>query len=101
MTTLDDWIAALRHPTKYTQTRGVLRRSFSCFCALGVLCDTVDADAWEIEPGGSFSWHGAPNGIPTDPTPDGVDESLIQLAVGMNETGSTFAEIADALEAAG
>ena len=48
----DKWVTALRSG-KYKQTTGALRRvtadGESGFCCLGVLCDVVDPDGWDMK----------------------------------------------------
>lgn len=41
------WIEALRSG-KYRQGRGSLRSESGEYCCLGVLCDLVDPDGWEM-----------------------------------------------------
>jgi hypothetical protein len=42
------WKEALRNETAYQQGKGVLRVDETHFCCLGVLCDIIDPDGWEI-----------------------------------------------------
>ena len=87
------WVAALRSG-KYQQGRDALRTG-DMFCCLGVACDLIDPDAWERDNG-----YGAWQELNTD----GMDLPFIgnadaETLSGMNDSGYTFEEIADYIEA--
>lgn len=109
------WVAALRSG-EYKQLQGALRsdnEAGSCFCCLGVLCDLYTEDKgieWDLRKledesdavpsttvaaWARFSWD--ESGYAKDPfvVIDGKSKKLSAH----NDTGRTFAEIADAIEA--
>lgn len=101
------WVTALRSG-EYRQGAGQLRFE-DTFCCLGVLCDIIDPERW----GASHKWDGLAALLPDQaarlhlgmfanmPNVDGsfydTDGALTSLAT-LNDTGSTFAEIADIIE---
>jgi hypothetical protein len=106
------WLAALRSG-EYKQSRGLLRNFVDRYCCLGVLCD-LHAKAT----GGHWKfgrYHESLTSLPYDvakwaelplPTEGWVTCDVNVGAVGqtrslmaMNDTGSTFTEIADKIEA--
>jgi len=103
-----DWVAALRSG-KYTQAQGRLRISagddesnVDGYCCLGVICD-VTQKRWvrqhtywyalvgsELEP----TWYGMlPKGA------FGLTDNTIRHLANMNDSGKSFNEIADWIEA--
>lgn len=107
-----DWVKALRSGD-YAKGRGALRKGDE-FCCLGVLCDlAVKADAVEpwmyISNEDGASVYGATATLPTpvmrwagltDSNPDVVndDDGTTSLA-DLNDFGTTFTVLADAIEA--
>jgi hypothetical protein len=103
------WVAALRSG-EYDQGTGQLR-SYGRFCCWGVLCDLARSEGigtWDSSDGFDtagavfFSW--PPDSVrkwagvvdPRLPVP--IADDLLPLSR-HNDTGRTFAEIADAIEA--
>lgn len=97
----DKWVAALRSG-QYKQGREYLRRGDQ-YCCLGVLCEVVEVEATETYP--HFSYDGLMTFLPEvaqkrsgmksrDGSLAGATECLAQL----NDSGSTFNEIADLIE---
>lgn len=107
------WLDALRSG-KYVQGRGALRTESDTYCCLGVLCDVVGEEwkrkpsgAWGVElVGGEFVESGVLTPTVRDKCglnacnpevmlPGGVyPEALSEL----NDSGMSFAEIADLIE---
>lgn len=89
------WVAALRSG-KYPQTKAALRTAAG-FCCLGVLCDIVDPSKWREGDRRYTYGYGYVSFLP-----DGIkraynvtnDERLLR----MNDSGTTFPEIADWIE---
>lgn len=90
------WVAALESG-KYTQADGYLNSS-SVFCCLGVLCDVIDPDGWELDTGTSTKRH-----VLTENAFDlgnyavdlGISDSTQGKLIDMNDSeGKTFPEIA-------
>ena len=97
------WIAALRSG-KYEQGKGRLRTNEDKFCCLGVLCDIVDNTKWKW--GGVCNRsHLYENDIALLPSSLNkilfTDIELIrqQTLTSMNDSGKSFKEIADYIEA--
>lgn len=89
----DRWLAALRSGT-YAQGQGNLRDATG-FCCLGVLCDLVDPDGWRSpDLSGAYYWHGC-RLIPKEIA---LDVDYMMTLSGMNDSGSSFSEIADEIE---
>jgi hypothetical protein len=104
------WVEALRSG-KYSQTQHVLRNE-NGMCCLGVLADIVDPEGWARD-GEDWEHHKCIDlpaadfceqvGLPVPHNPyDYLDEKMpvvitTRLA-GMNDSGQTFAEIADVIE---
>ena len=97
------WVEALRSG-EYEQ--GNLRlRDDGAHCCLGVLCDVHDPTGW-VE-GGARDGFSYRYGTVTDPIglPDPLREAIGMnshyegIVISMNDSGSTFAEIADWIEA--
>jgi hypothetical protein len=104
------WVAALRSG-EYDQGTGQLR-GYGRFCCWGVLCDlarsegigTWNSDGFDTAGGVFFSW--PPDSVckwagvdvmkVMNPVP--IADNLLPLSK-HNDTGRTFAEIADAIEA--
>ena len=96
----DKWIAALRSG-EYEQTTGQLRNGDS-FCCLGVLCNVHAYEHPHIAKRQEKC--GVYMGCTTMP-PDAVrnwagihDDQYLRRFAEFNDTGSTFAQIADAIE---
>lgn len=96
------WIEALRS-NKYEQTIQQLRSPDDKFCCLGVLCDIIDTNAWELN-GDSFfhKWGGdKSDALLTNPILEEVgltyeeSEELFHLN---DSRGYTFNQIADYIE---
>jgi hypothetical protein len=98
------WVEALRSG-RYKQGKGVLRNTEDEYCCLGVLCDIHDDQIWKQSYEHSYTylleevfvplevqrWSGIThNGILTYEE----DHNLVHL----NDTGSSFEEIADLIE---
>lgn len=83
------WLSALRSGV-YPQGMGRLRRHDGSFCCLGVLCDAIQG------------WHrnGPYVGVlsPENETVAGFDNFDTFQLVRMNDSGKSFAEIADYIE---
>lgn len=111
------WVAALRSG-EYAQTTGALRMRLSndtvCFCCLGVLCDIYAAEnglgEWKLSqledeeaalPNQTVAeWAGFEErdfGIRKDPVV--VIDGEERVVSAHNDSGATFSEIADAIEA--
>jgi hypothetical protein len=101
------WVEALRSGV-YTQAQGSLKRGDS-YCCLGVLCDVTGNGYFELIPGFNVSEGLVSLGVDGETVVFGLPgelrkqfnipaASVCQLAH-KNDTGSTFAEIADWIEA--
>lgn len=102
------WVAALRSG-EYEQAKGVLRKADS-YCCLGVLCDLSGIDTWakDVEdmndwvydrffsslPYSVRDWAGLDSEDPQVWKDDSTQARLSDL----NDSGKTFAEIADIIE---
>ena len=90
------WVEALRSG-KYSQCRDALRKE-SDYCCLGVLCDLQAPEEWRNEMG--IFKHRYEQGIPDEgirgPARLKYDDAS-DLAE-MNDSGKSFAEIADYIE---
>jgi len=99
------WVSALRSGD-YQQTKGRLRKEDK-FCCLGVLCDLYGKEnnvEWEIsEDSGKYMFQNKGASLPSsvrkwagveNDNPEICATSLSEL----NDTGSTFNEIADLIE---
>lgn len=101
---LNEWIAALRSGD-WEQGSGTLQCGDGSFCCLGVLCDLIDADAWEKGNDGYVSWNGACGDLTQvsfSCVPDDyfLAEDLQNTLIGMNDQqGASFDDIANYLEA--
>ena len=102
------WLEALRSG-KYKQGRMALRTIQDEFCCLGVLCDIVAPDAWSKRLPNSDHYIHMNNGggIPSfnlypeyapDFAPNKHGQGRLGVLVNMNDSGKTFAEIADYIE---
>lgn len=97
------WLEALRSG-KYRQGTEYLRTADDKFCCLGVLCDITNPALWEKWTNGErhhdvygFLSH-------TSMLPDKIDEQAGGIAakahlMGMNDSGKSFSEIANYIEA--
>jgi hypothetical protein len=101
------WLEALRSG-KYLQGRDYLRstdafhagQSCEKYCCLGVLVDIAHPDKWKADIGYyafvyDMNWVGVLGGWGTEIGLGELQDTLIK----MNDNGSTFAEIADWIEA--
>jgi hypothetical protein len=108
----EKWVKALRSG-EYKHTYGALRRLVPTenrpvgMCCLGVLCDIVAPNAWEVKVGEAMANHLGMNALPSriiwekagirvdefgDP-----EENATELAP-MNDNGASFFAIADWIE---
>lgn len=104
-----NWITALRSG-KYSQGKNSLRDSENNYCCLGVLCDIIPNNNWELI--GDLYEARIGNGYIESSTSvfpflmradyglnkiinDETRETLHERLIDMNDSGSTFAEIAD------
>ncbi len=106
------WAAALRSD-EYPQASGTLRTT-SGFCCLGVACDRFNDSIWRRgTEGADWSYLGASIDLPRpvmdayrlrsphghyDVESDGPDEPAARSLADDNDSGKTFAEIANAIE---
>lgn len=99
------WVDALRSG-KYQQGRGWLRASWDSdgihrYCCIGVLCDVVDPKGWQENEGGVIRTHTGNNS--TIPISVQAKTGLMRDRFGplyvMNDSGKSFAEIAEYIEA--
>lgn len=89
------WVDALRSGA-YKQGQYTLRRSDNTYCCLGVLHEIVEGPkSWQINEDGT-RFVGKGYAIITYNC--GFDTEHIDRVMGMNDTGATFAEIADYIE---
>ena len=101
------WVAALRSGD-YKQGKYALRKSNGTFCCLGVACDINDPNGWEIveghpdnrmvyrSPDMTLSALSLPNSLREKINIGLDDQDRLQ---GMNDHNSSFADIADWIEA--
>jgi len=97
------WLAALRSG-EYQQAQGCLRID-DTFCCLGVLCDVAGSDnaaaGGKWTPDGCYRYNGeAEETVPPDGLlwRAGLPHSEVMTLFGMNDSGFSFAEIADYIE---
>ncbi len=94
------WIEALKSG-KYRQGREALRDSDNDYCCLGVLCDLVDPNGWSAGALDDVFIHGTDDAWPglsvLGPANLGLRDA--EKLAEMNDSGSSFAEIADHIEA--
>ena len=97
------WVKALRSG-EYQQGNGQLR-SEDCFCCLGVLCDLIDPNGWKNVVTGEDADFVRADSIQSGFLSKDLREEIglrdpFQLEVArMNDAGTSFAEIADYIEA--
>lgn len=102
------WIKALESG-KYTQTKNVMHNAAGCYCATGVLCDVAVQQGIigpprlgcrEVDEYTDFFYYdGGSWNSPPIKVLDWIDDfNLVEKAMRMNDTGSTFAEIATFLK---
>lgn len=93
------WIPALRSGD-YPQTQFGLRDSTG-FCCFGVLCDIVDPNGWEVssKTGTKRYSHNLESAYPSREVfhKAGLPSGYAKLA-NMNDSGSSFSDIADYIE---
>ncbi len=98
-----EWVEALRSG-KYKQTKGALRHG-DAFCCLGVECEISGEGRWAPGAGEwEFVGRGSDNRSYGDLPDDLRGKIGLSIAaqvnlIRMNDTGSSFAEIADWIEA--
>jgi hypothetical protein len=102
------WVAALRSGA-YRQTKGKMRDGTGAMCCLGVLCDVVDPKGWTSYYGDNPMSLDPQRSIPhrhmaSYPAQDisakaGLSSRRSVQLSSLNDQGSTFAEIADVIEA--
>lgn len=93
------WVSALRSG-EYKKTTRQLRHE-DCFCALGVLCETIDAKKWKDLGGGKrWEWDGHRGSVPIVLRQEmGITEKDQEAVFTMNdEYDCSFGEIADWIE---
>lgn len=94
------WTDALRSG-KYAQAKQRLR-TFDGYCCMGVLCNLV-SNKWNQDTD-KFFWPGIDNGYYLGMPPEyvlrevGLDDDQARELVTMNDTGSSFEEIANKIE---
>lgn len=102
------WVSELRSGN-YTQARGALFRETEGYCCLGILCKAVGAEFEKVE--GSAQWWPVLDGKRLDPHNGdeyigrefrekiGLEQVPQYDLAKMNDSGKSFAEIADYIEA--
>lgn len=96
------WLKALRSG-EYTQGVGYLRTTDDTYCCLGVLCDLTDGE-WAEDNDEAYIFQLEDYGelmLDLDPIYldlFGLDDETQADLVDMNDSGSTFEEIADYIE---
>jgi len=101
----DKWIKALRSGN-YEQGKSSLRSLDNKFCCLGVLCDIIDNKKWEtFEKTNSakasypYTYNGYSGILSYKMTTElKMKDDEQQKLIDMNDTGKSFAEIADWIE---
>ncbi len=94
------WVEALRSG-KYRQGIGELRSRDDKYCCLGVLCDIVAPERWEVSATtGGYSIGTSGKLCPVEVAEIAqIDRAVTHiLAMQKNDTGESFAAIADWLE---
>lgn len=99
------WIDALRSGN-YSQSKHYLRRKdisgrSEGYCCLGVLCDIVDPEGWDVGTEFGFRHQGETDG-PSESVKEsvGLTDEQENALIGMNDReGLSFNEIADWIEA--
>ena len=91
------WIEALRGG-QYQQGRWTLRPQDHTYCCLGVLCDLINPAGWRHD---EFDKHAHEVSFAGDgPIASiGLERRDVRAVVEMNDTGKSFDEIADYIEA--
>ena len=94
------WVAALRSG-EYKQGQHVLRNSLDHFCCLGVLADIHSPDKWSLDKStDNYKHDGYWEAFPRTLEDAGIiASSAMNYLSEMNDSGRTFAEIADYIEA--
>lgn len=93
------WIEALRSG-KYAQGRGSLRVGENAYCCLGVLCDLVDGSRWARTDRGFFQYGPSTSlAPPTVSVGTGLQAGSQLDLINLNDSGKSFPEIADYIEA--
>lgn len=91
------WINELRSG-RYKQTAGALRRRGS-YCCLGVLCDLSGAGKWQEDCNDKYAYDDAAGFLPSSVEEwAGVPDRSARELAQRNDSGKTFAEIADWIE---
>ncbi len=96
------WVTALRSG-EYKQGKARLRTQGDEFCCLGVLCEILAPSRWTLMDEGSphrYWQHGIGESFPDDVANEeaGLDVKEGEYLANMNDTGSSFAEIADYID---
>jgi hypothetical protein len=93
------WVVTLRKGA-YEQGRSQLRDRANRCCCLGVLCDIINPDGWEL-PQNRNSWrHRGHDVYPSDEISKivGLDSDTVRKLGRMNDAGGSFPEIAAWIE---
>jgi hypothetical protein len=101
------WLEALRGGN-YQQGKKVLRHGIDGedrFCCLGVLCDIIEPELWSksdpaLGSNDRYVLHRGAQGLPamTIRTAASLDVDACMALARLNDSGKTFAEIADVIE---
>lgn len=96
----EKWLEELRSG-RYAQGRKALRSADDKFCCLGVLADIVAPEEWEQRvPDSCYYSHWARSGSSLWMVKEEIDlySPATSTLITMNDTGSSFEEIADWIE---
>lgn len=92
-----EWVAALRSG-EYKQAQNHLHTPHG-FCCLGVLCDVIKPDAWELIGSGNYAHAGWENVLSDDMRRfAALPDAPLNVLMSMNDRGRSFSEIADYIE---
>lgn len=92
------WVEALRSG-KYIQTFGRLKNNSGCYCALGVLCDVIDPNAW-VNNYGDNLWRGD-NALPPSSLRSAIHLSIndaCEVSIRNDNNRYNFEQIANWIE---
>ena len=102
---MQKWVSALRSG-KYKQGKALLRSAQNEYCCLGVLCDLMSPDTWKRPYGSGYYYDNSISSLPSSTISwSGMTSSLGRVSsesaslAYMNDSGSTFNDIADIIEA--
>jgi hypothetical protein len=95
------WVAALKSG-KYQQCQGRLRND-NAFCCLGVLCDILDKDKWELRYETQYRYEDAEFVLPLTVCQQAgfyydIEHFETVTLSDMNDSGKSFREIAQYIE---